>query len=378
MKSARLCDKPTDRGQDESRAAGNRINFEPMEMSLRAAPRSVATVNGSPAFGSYQGELVEVDLQRLGSDYRLALPERWIRLKKWTYSLVATPEVIALFAIVDLSYSGNAFAVVVDRRDKRVLFDGSFMGAPAPLTRVNAHPGEGLDASFRSLGASFRCHRGAGRERYRIEVDARTSPVLGPRLRWDGEVLAVGGPPALTVIAPVGGNGSVNVTQKWAGLLAFGSLRVGDRSFVLDGGVAGMDYTHGYLARHTAWRWALGVGRLTDGTPVGLNLVEGFNETSTDANENALWIGRRLIPLDRARFDFNRADPLDGWSVKTVDGALDLRFKPLHAHREDRDYKLIRSHFVQPVGTFEGTVQIDGETLPLQLAGVTEDQDVLW
>ena len=143
--------------------------------------------------------------------------------------------------------------------------------------------------------------------------------------------------------------------------------------------MAGLDYTNGYLARRTAWRWAFASGRLSDGTAVGLNLVEGFNEASEEANENALWIGERLIPLDRARFEYNRSRVLDPWRVTTKDGGIELRFRPVHAHREERDYKIVKSHFVQPLGLFEGQIRLDEKVLSIvSLPGVVEDQDILW
>ncbi len=194
----------------------------------------------------------------------------------------------------------------------------------------------------------------------------------------DLELLAAGAPPPLSVVAPVPG-GVVNVTQKWAGLLAFGSLEANGRRYVLDGGVGGMDYTHGYLARRTAWRWAFACGRLEDGSPVGLNLVEGFNDAHAGANENALWLRGQLFPLSRARFEWNPDDPLEPWHVTTEEGEVDLSFKPLALHREERDVVVAKSHFVQPVGLFSGRLQVDGLTHPVSgVPGVTEEQDVTW
>jgi hypothetical protein len=162
-------------------------------------------------------------------------------------------------------------------------------------------------------------------------------------------------------------------------MLTFGSLWARGRRYVLDGGVGGLDYTHGYLARHTAWRWAFMCGRLDDGNPVGMNLVEGFNEGRTDVNENAVWLDGQVHPVGRARFSWNKADPLDAWTVETLDGAVRLRFVPIGAHREERDLVLVKSHFVQPVGLFSGTLNIDGRTRTVKdVAGVTEDQDILW
>jgi hypothetical protein len=362
----------------EAKDSKRMIPEKQMDILLRPAPRSVENSAGHPAFGTYQGTLNEVDLGRLAGPYHLTAPMRLLKEKKWQYQIVCTPELIALFAIVDLSYTANAFVMAIDRRDKRVLVDKSFLGVPGPLARVGNCPGEGLSAHFQTLGASFSVARAAGRERYRLAVDVWDLPMPRKAVHWRGDILAVGGAPALSVIAPVADDGVVNVTQKWAGLLAFGNLTAGGRTYVLDGGVAGLDYTHGFLARHTAWRWALAVGRLGDGTPVGVNLVEGFNDESEETNENALWVGRTLVPLGRAKFTYNKQDWLDPWHVRTLDGTVDLEFRPMHAHREERDYKLVRSRFVQPVGTFRGTLRIDGRSVPVELGGVTEDQDMLW
>lgn len=350
------------------------------EALLPPAPASVATAQGEPRFGTYQGELPEVDLPRLKGRWAPARTTRLLKRKRWHYTFAATPEVAALFAVVDLGYSSSAFAVALDLKERRPLCDVSFLGAPGPLAEVGDKPGAGLAASFRTLGGRMSVRRGAEDERYRMEVDVsrmRTGSLQS--FQWAGELLVAGGPPALTVIAPVEGDGLVNVTQKRSGLLAFGSLEAGGRRFRLDGGVGGMDYTQGYLARHTAWRWAFAAGRLADGTPVGLNLVEGFNEGAAEANENALWLGDALYPLPRTRFEYDPKELLDPWRLTTADGSVDLRFKPFYVHREERDLRLVVSHFAQPVGFFEGTVRVHGRTYTLSgVPGVTEDQDMLW
>ncbi|MBJ6763528.1 DUF2804 domain-containing protein [Myxococcaceae bacterium JPH2] len=347
---------------------------------LPAAPASVATSQGEPRFGTYQGELPEVDLPRLLGPWAPARVKRLLRQKRWHYAFAATPEVAVLFAVVDLSYSSSAFAVAVDLKERKPLCDVSFLGVPGPLTVVGDKPGAGLEASFRTLGGRMAVRRGVDDEHYRVDLDVSRLRTKGMQaFRWTGELAVAGGPPALTVIAPVEGDGLVNVTQKRGGLLSSGTLEVAGRRFSMDGGVGGMDYTQGYLARHTSWRWAFAAGKLEDGTPLSLNLVEGFNESSTEANENALWLGDKLYPLGRARFEYNAKELLDPWRLTTVDGAVDLRFRPFYAHREDRNLRLVVSRFAQPVGSFEGTVRVGNRTLTLSgVPGVTEDQDMLW
>ena len=193
-------------------------------------------------------------------------------------------------------------------------------------------------------------------------------------MKFEGEALVAGAPPPLSLVAavPRAGNASrllgsalqrdgVNVTQKSVGLLASGRLEVGRRRYALDGGVVGLDSTHGFLARHTSWRWAMGCGRLEDGTPLGFNLVDGFNAVAAGATgENVLFLGDQLEPVGPATFRFNPADPLDLWQVSTEDGAVQVNFRPLHAHRDVRDLFVLRSRFIQPLGFLAGHVAIPG------------------
>lgn len=347
---------------------------------LPQAPASVADESGQPRFGTYQGGLDAVDLTRLAEGHRPSLPFRVLKHKRWLYSFIATAEVVAVQAVADLTYTSNAFTLIADLKEKRILVDDGWLGLPGPLVRVSEKPGAGLDVRFRHAVAELRAWRPSSDERYHLSarIGPRV-PLLKPKLEIQASLLAAGAPPPLTVIAPVEGDGTVNVTQKWAGMLAFGNLWAKGKRFILDGGVGGLDYTHGYLARHTAWRWGFMCGRLADGSPVGVNLVEGFNETRSDVNENALWLGGKLYPLGRARFRWNKADPLDRWTVETTDGRVQLEFTPIGAHREERDLRVVKSHFVQPVGLFNGFVEADGQKHVVKdVPGVTEDQDILW
>ncbi len=346
---------------------------------LPPAPPSVEDAGGAPRFGTYQGGLDVVDLSRLRGSYQPNRVDRLRMHKKWLYGFIATREVAALFAVVDLGYSSNAFALALDFATGRVMTDVGVLGLPAPLVKVNDHPGAGLDVDFRRPDGRWRAWRTFGDERFHGHVRLGLPlPFVKPKLDLTWDLLAAGGPPPLTVIAPVDG-GVVNVTQKWAGLLSFGALEADGRRYSLDGGVGGLDYTHGYLARKTSWRWAFVCGRLDDGTPIGINLVEGFNESRDDVNENALWLGNELIPLGRARFTWNPNDMLAPWAVTTTDGVLDLRFKPLAVHQELRDLVLVKSSFKQPVGLWEGEVKVGDRTYVLKDApGVSEDQSVLW
>jgi general stress protein CsbA len=348
-------------------------------LSLPEIPATLEDLHGHPRFGTFQGELDAIALGRLRGPFALPPLFRFLKRKRWVYAQVVTQDLVAVAAIVDLGYTSNAFVSVLDLRSRMALYDESFLGLPGTRVEVNDHPGQGLHAHFRRPGAQVTLDRARGADRFHLDVRLRNLVPLGESLTWEADLVVPGAPPALTVISPVAGDGVVNVTQKRAAMLSLGRLTLGHRTWSLDGGVGGMDYTQGLLARHTRWRWAHGNGRLADGTALGFNLVAGFNEESPRCNENAVWVGDQLFPLPRAHFHFDRADPGGPWTVETSDGSAKLRFSPLHLHREARDYKLVRSHFVQPLGVFSGTLRVGGRTVVVEnLGGVTEDQDILW
>ncbi len=348
-------------------------------LSLPAVPPTMEDPHGHPRFGTWQGELAEIALHRLRGPWALPAPLRFLKRKRWMYAQAVTPEVVVALAVVHLGYGSNSFVTVLDRQTKRPLFDEGLLGIPGTTLEVNDRPGEGLVARFGRPGARVEMSRAP--QSGHIQVRAHLKPfVRGAPLQLELELHTHGAPPALSVVSPVVGDGLVNATVKRAALGCSGSLKIGDRTWSLDGGVGGTDYTQGLLARRTAWRWAMGNGRLEDGTAFGFNLVEGFNETNPHCNENAVWVGEGLFPLPRARFRFDRSAPGVGtWELETADGSARLRFEPQHVHREVRNLRLVRSRFLQPLGTFTGTLKVGGRTVPVRdVGGVTEDQDVVW
>ncbi len=343
---------------------------------LPPAPPDVADAHGAPRFGTYAGELPRVAFAGLARRWLPPAPLRPLRLKRWLYAFAATDRVTLACAVVDLGYAANAFVVAFDLAEGRPLVDLAMLGLPKLLARVGDRPAAGADAHFRTRGARLSLRRAEGGGPYRLRGAIGRTGTSEP-VTWDIELDPARRGPALTVIAPVGAD-RVNVTQKHAGLGARGTLTAGARAHRFDGGAGGLDYTQGYLAYRTAWRWAFACGRLEGGTPFGLNLVEGFNDTS-GTGENALWVGDELFPVGRARFRY-RADALSQpWQLATDDGALALTFRPLWVHRQARDLKVVASRFAQPLGLFEGRVRVGGRTLEIRdLPGVTEDQSMRW
>lgn len=334
--------------------------------TLRERPAAVLDpMTRALAVGSYRGGVPRVDpaLAGVRSLVRVAHEKRWI------YAAVAAGDLLIAAAVVRLGYVANSFAFAFDRAEGRVVSRFSAV-APVFAAEVEGTGGEGALARFRWLGAEVVFARGRGERDYRLEVDV-------PDLRVSARLSSEGMPPRIGAVAAIpGGDGLFNATEKGALMPVVGEVIAAGKHHDLDGGLGGYDFTCGLLARHTAWRWAFALGRARSAERVAFNLVQGF----VGEAECALWIDGELYPLSEGRIELDERDPMAPWRVTTVDGEVDLRFDPGGVHDERRDYKLVRSKFIQPLGSYTGTITVPGRA-PLSLdgvLGVTEDQDVVW
>jgi hypothetical protein len=270
--------------------------------------------------------------------------------KKWVYALVTTPEVMAAFAIVDAGYLASGFCAVFDRGSRRLLVDQNQV-LPSICVDVSDKPG-----SARLIGPG---------------IDARINPetfkatwgAAAVDLRFD----LTRAPPPMTAVAPIGEPGKFNLTQKTVLVPVEGEIRAGNARFSLTGGHAGLDYTHGLLARQTAWRWAFGMGGR-----VAFNFSEGFLQGQ---GENVAWVDGEPHATGPVRFEFSGTEPLSAWRIRSEDGRVDLVFRPEGYRAQTVDLMVILSKYVQPFGMFSGKVHgVDVK----DVAGVTEDHVARW
>jgi hypothetical protein len=320
--------------------------------------------------GAYHGSFTEVDLRpRLGGGLTGRV-KSLLKLKRWFYITIGTPEVFIGAAIIDAGLAANAFCFAVDLNAGKMLADRSQVGPKGLTFELDDRPGEGANARFSMPGHSLRFSRHRGAPSYDLAISSGA-------MQLEAILDASQAPEPLAVVLPLRG-GDLDATQKVNLIPVAGVLRVGDRSWDLGKGLAGFDFTHGIFARHTMWRWAFGHGRSQDGTLIGFNLTDGLSDATE--NENVLWVGHELIPVGSPRFVFDAKHHEAPWQIRTEDGALDLRFVPKGIHREEKNLLLIESHLAQVGGVFSGTVRDhEGKTHVIEaMPGVTEDQNVRW
>jgi hypothetical protein len=278
------------------------------------------------------------------------------RTRRWSYAAAGAPDVAVGAAVVDLGIASTAFAWCL-ADDQLLTWEAK--GIPRLSARVGTT--SATSAGFRGRGARVAIGPDGA-----LRVDV---PVDGGRLTAHVDVDA--DQPAVCVTPTPGGGW--NVTQKAAGERARIHVTTPTSQFAVRGGTW-RDWTLGAQDRDTTWRWAAGAGHADDGRRVGLNVSTGMNEL---VGEDVVWWDGVPYPLDvrvlaptgdRFAGDWEVAGP--GWGI-TLDSA--------GARAADEDLWLVRSRYVQPVGTFTGTLpDPDGMAVPVTLVGVTEDHAARW
>ncbi|MDZ7578019.1 MAG: DUF2804 domain-containing protein [Candidatus Nanopelagicales bacterium] len=354
--------------------------------AIPASPNSVLDAEGKPNFGMFTGAPEATDFSGLTGRHSRNPVGRFLRHKKWMYVFAATDEVVLIAAIVDAGPTGTAFLMATDRATGEVLADTSRPGGMRPMVSVNDRPIAGHRSRYTMPGTSM----AISGDKHELTVTATihrfpfvpmaSEPWVELDLRLSTDVH-----PGLTAVSEINdGRPLVSTTVKNAALPTTGQLTIRadgrTTTLPLTGGLGGYDYTNGYLPRHTNWRWAFTTGRSDEGRTIGLNLVSGFTGIGDNALENGIWLDGQLRALDpAARIEFDPARPDHPWTVRTLDGSVDLVFQPATVHAEALNLGILRSQFIQPSGHFSGTVQFDGERLQIDaLPGVVEHQDVLW
>lgn len=125
-------------------------------------------------------------------------------------------------------------------------------------------------------------------------------------------------------------------------------------------GHAGLDVTLGHPPRQTLWHWAS-----LDSPDLQVNLVAHL----LDGLENAVWTSEGIVPVGQALFATGEA-----WSIRTVDGLVDVQFHPEGARTENLRLGVMASRFTQPYGWWEGSVL--GRAV--RGRGVVEEHRALW
>jgi len=188
---------------------------------------------------------------------------------------------------------------------------------------------------------------------------------------------------ALALVYPLSNGSRVAYTHKEGGMLATGSVSLGNLTFQFDGlqqpqGLASMDWTRSLADRMTVWNWACLSSRAKNGKRIGINLSKGVY----DHQENAVWVDGQIHTVGPVKFTVPSNPSKDVWYISSTPQStirLELEFYPRALREEHIHAVIVESDFFQPLGTFRGVIQIGDEQLEIEDGfGVVEDHYALW
>jgi hypothetical protein len=321
-------------------------------MTLLPAPDGLIGLSGLPAFGVYCGAVRRLNLDdfdftsiRRGLASRIR-PLARLYLKRWHYVGVVHPNFILGAACVDLSYMGNVFVYLFDRRTRELYPFESLLAPSKGLQLAESAASGTTRARVSGLEVTF----DQDRTPHTVRIRARD------RLLADVSLHCSRLSP-LSCITRIG-LGGFNYTHKLAGIPAEGEVEIDGRRFNAEGSWAVVDFTAGVPARETFWNWASGGGRSESGRIFGINLAAGINETGF--TENAFWLDGRMHKVDAAHFDYDRRDLMRRpWRITSSDGKIDLTFAPEGRRAAKVHALVVASAFQQPFGSFSGVLRAE-------------------
>jgi hypothetical protein len=361
---------------------------------------------------------------------------RRFRHKQWFYVLIAQGEKAFAVGVVDTGYAGSVFVSLVSpslhshpslpsQHSSLATQAAGWLLPPGRVSFGAGLTGEGCSVSVQPSAWRFPWDRqnGCGAQNLALAIRREpgttsyrltgTLPLAGTLLQLDGvwEAASVQGLAAevLSVITELPGGGP-HATEKrvlqparmalrdTAGKELFG-LGAGHGSGNVASDVAGnaagyaaTDFSAGFVPRHTQWRWVMVQGQLEDGRSFAINATVGFvgasecvlwlADLSTDRRATAEGTALRMRTLRLSSECSLLPAQSDAASVAGIalrgnaEGCeVLLKETVLVTHRDARRVGPLRTSFVQPLGTWSGTIA--GVRVRWAM-GASEVQDTIW
>jgi hypothetical protein len=342
-----------------------------------------------------------------------------LRLKEWNYVSVSTERFFVGAALVKFSYIADVFLYVIDKQNPQ-------LGKLEYTARMPL--GIGLDIAPSSLQGCSKwgappkkegvqqnsspwiqlCAKMEGGWRVRANVPLYSAGQEQQRVPFQMDLeFGASGDDALALVYPLGGDAERRAyTHKGAALVDKGWLRLGGAEadpVAAEGGAAALDWTRSLALHHTRWRWAscsdttaTSSGKTVKHFAINLSQhvydVQGLDSSKVASAENAVWVNGRVIRLLQPLvIDMPQGDARkQAWRIRsaadTPDEMVDLVFTPWGAREDHTNLGVVVSDFVQPYGTFSGTVRVFSYsigrvlsmTLGPQAFGVVEDHNAVW
>jgi hypothetical protein len=302
-------------------------------------------------------------------------PFQRLRIKRWDYYAVFSPQRFFSATISDIGYAGNMFVYTLDFETGELYEEGVVVpfakGVELPRNSTSGdcrYEAKGLKMEFKLLDG---CRH--------LSVDWPAYH-QGRGIQAEIDLAVPAGSESMNITIPIGQQ-RFYFNRKINSLPASGTVRYGDQSETLEPTTCSgsLDWGRGVWEYQSYWNWASSSGFLADGRRIGLNLGCGFGDLSK-AGENAVILNNTIHKLEQVKFDYTSGEYMRPWKFTDSQGRLDLVFTPFKERVAQTDMGIISSKVHQMFGRYNGTAITDeGETLRIQdLIGFAEEHFARW
>lgn len=300
---------------------------------------------------------------------------QFLRIKRWDYYAVFTPQHFFSATIADLGYAGNIFVYHMDFASGELHEEGLVI----PLSK-------GIRLPRNSTQGDSHFENKQARLDFTLQPDRRHLSVAWPGFNSGKGISAeidLATRPAdesMNIVIPIEGK-RFYYNRKINCMPANGSITYGQSVETLDPAacLGSLDWGRGVWQYQSFWNWASASGFLPDGRSLGLNLGLGFGDLSR-AGENAIILNRRIHKLEQVRFDYVSGEYMRPWHFTDSEGRLDLTFTPFKDRTATTNLAVITSQVHQMFGHYDGKVVADeGEQIEVKrLVGFAEEHQAKW
>lgn len=346
-------------------------------MEQRPSPAAIVDDFGRFRFGTYTTPIFTPDFAParisgvsgfIGKPHRRGLGGwlRAMRMKEWQHFWLVSEEFLVVAGIAQLGFVGNAFCRVIERDTgechlfERIIPFGKTISFSPSSVRGSTSWRDGSD----HMTFEYQTQDGG------LWSCTFNLPFGAERLK--GQVSVHAEPECLALVFPLDSNRAA-YTHKEAGNRVEGLVTLGFRELRFEhDGQGAIDWTRGYLDRHTRWNWLSGAGVTGDGRRLGINLSEHVY----GAAENAVWLDGVMHMMGPVTFARPK-HPQEPWRITSDKVALE--FHPDTSKTQCVDYWLVQSDFTQHYGVIEGHLRFAGGMMQVNgLYGVCEVHEAVW
>lgn len=297
-----------------------------------------------------------------------------LRIKRWDYYGIATPDHFFSFTLADLGYLCRVGAYAVDYKTGRTHEETLTL----PLGGHVELPRNSREGDSHYSNGKVRIHFGVEPEARMLTVD--WPGFAGQKLKVRARLRLPSDHESLTIVIPIEGK-RFYYNRKVNCMPVEGIADYAGQHFQLNPRtcLATLDWGRGVWPYRSFWVWASASGFLPGGRTLGLNLGFGFGDTSA-ATRNAIILDGRIHKLAQVDFHYSSKDLKEPWKITSPDGRMRLEFKPFLVRAAKSNALIMKSEIRQVFGKYNGVVISDTgeEILVRDLVGFVEEHNARW